>query len=58
MVRLKMKILLKTIVRWLKLVSFDSHSVCQDIALLDKLIKEDIEARKLPLLLVANAGEG
>nr|XP_040047660.1 pyridoxal-dependent decarboxylase domain-containing protein 1 isoform X2 [Gasterosteus aculeatus aculeatus] len=27
-----------------------------DIALLDKLIKEDIEARKLPLLLVANAG--
>lgn len=53
-----MKILLKTIVRWLKLVSFDSHSVCQDIALLDKLIKEDIEARKLPLLLVANAGEG
>ncbi|XP_058270048.1 pyridoxal-dependent decarboxylase domain-containing protein 1 isoform X5 [Hemibagrus wyckioides] len=27
-----------------------------DVALLDKLIKEDIEAGKLPLLLVANAG--
>ncbi|KAL6103512.1 pdxdc1 [Pungitius sinensis] len=27
-----------------------------DVALLDKLIKEDIDARKLPLLLVANAG--
>ncbi|KAL7377809.1 hypothetical protein ABVT39_004585 [Epinephelus coioides] len=27
-----------------------------DIALLDKLIKEDIEAGKLPLLLIANAG--
>ncbi|KAM8844079.1 pyridoxal-dependent decarboxylase domain-containing protein 1 isoform 2-T3 [Spinachia spinachia] len=27
-----------------------------DVALLDKLIKEDIEARKLPLLLVAYAG--
>lgn len=30
---------------------------CQDVALLDKLIKEDIEAGKLPLLLIANAGE-
>ncbi|XP_044038600.1 pyridoxal-dependent decarboxylase domain-containing protein 1 isoform X2 [Siniperca chuatsi] len=27
-----------------------------DVALLDKLIKEDIEAKKLPLLLIANAG--
>uniref|UniRef100_A0A1A7WM99 Pyridoxal-dependent decarboxylase domain-containing protein 1 n=1 Tax=Iconisemion striatum TaxID=60296 RepID=A0A1A7WM99_9TELE len=27
-----------------------------DVALLDKLIKEDIEAGKLPLLLIANAG--
>ncbi|XP_056262090.1 pyridoxal-dependent decarboxylase domain-containing protein 1 isoform X2 [Pseudoliparis swirei] len=27
-----------------------------DVALLDKLIKEDVEAGKLPLLLVANAG--
>lgn len=27
-----------------------------DIALLDKLIKEDVEAGKLPLLLIANAG--
>lgn len=31
---------------------------CQDVALLDKLIKEDLEAGKLPLLLIANAGEG
>lgn len=40
--------------------SFDSHPVChcQDVALLDKLIKEDIEAGKLPLLLIANAGAG
>ncbi|MEQ2187640.1 hypothetical protein GOODEAATRI_006760, partial [Goodea atripinnis] len=29
-----------------------------DVALLDKLIKEDIDAGKLPLLLIANAGEG
>lgn len=38
----------------------DSYPVChcQDVALLDKLIKEDIEAGKLPLLLVANAGAG
>lgn len=38
----------------------DSYPVChrQDVALLDKLIKEDIEAGKLPLLLIANAGEG
>uniref|UniRef100_A0A665UJZ1 Pyridoxal-dependent decarboxylase domain-containing protein 1 n=1 Tax=Echeneis naucrates TaxID=173247 RepID=A0A665UJZ1_ECHNA len=27
-----------------------------DVALLDKLIKEDLEAEKLPLLLIANAG--
>lgn len=31
---------------------------CQDVALLDKLIKEDLEAGKRPLLLIANAGEG
>lgn len=30
----------------------------QDVALLDKLIKEDVDAGKLPLLLIANAGEG
>lgn len=30
----------------------------QDVALLDKLIKEDVEAGKLPLLLIANAGDG
>lgn len=37
-----------------------SCPVCpwQDVALLDKLIKEDVEAGKLPLLLIANAGEG
>lgn len=28
----------------------------QDVALLDKLIKEDVEMGKLPLLLIANAG--
>lgn len=39
---------------------FDSCPVCrrQDVALLDKLIREDVEAGKLPLLLIANAGEG
>lgn len=39
---------------------FDSHPVChcQDVALLEKLIKEDIDAGKLPLLLIANAGKG
>lgn len=31
--------------------------VHQDVALLDKLIKEDLETGKLPLLLIANAGE-
>lgn len=40
------------------MIHFDSVSVChcQDVALLDKLIREDIEAGKLPLLLIANAG--
>uniref|UniRef100_A0A665UKM3 Pyridoxal-dependent decarboxylase domain-containing protein 1 n=1 Tax=Echeneis naucrates TaxID=173247 RepID=A0A665UKM3_ECHNA len=32
------------------------HLCSQDVALLDKLIKEDLEAEKLPLLLIANAG--
>lgn len=31
--------------------------VLQDVALLDKLMREDVEAGKLPLLLVANAGQ-
>uniref|UniRef100_A0AAX7TQ24 Pyridoxal-dependent decarboxylase domain-containing protein 1 n=1 Tax=Astatotilapia calliptera TaxID=8154 RepID=A0AAX7TQ24_ASTCA len=32
------------------------HLCSQDVALLEKLIKEDINAGKLPLLLIANAG--
>lgn len=40
------------------MINFESYFVChyQDVALLDKLIKEDKEAGKLPLLLIANAG--
>lgn len=53
-----MKSLLKDAFRKLQRMDFDSCAVCQDVALLDKLIKEDIEAGKLPLLLIANAGEG
>lgn len=44
-----------------KMKMISTHIICivhyQDVALLDKLIKEDIEAGKLPLLLIANAGE-
>uniref|UniRef100_A0A3B3Z6G0 Uncharacterized protein n=1 Tax=Periophthalmus magnuspinnatus TaxID=409849 RepID=A0A3B3Z6G0_9GOBI len=29
-----------------------------DVALLDKLVREDVDSRKLPLLLIANAGTG
>lgn len=39
------------------IAAFLHVSFSQDVALLDKLIKEDIEAGKLPLLLVANAGQ-
>ena len=32
-------------------------NLLQDVALLDRLIKEDVDTGKLPLLLIANAGQ-
>lgn len=45
--------------KWLSEYKCDKKNTFdfQDVALLDKLIKEDTDAGKLPLLLIANAGE-
>lgn len=41
------------------IIYFVMYPICldQDIAMLDKLIKEDVDAGKLPLVLIANAGK-